>query len=113
MFRKPEREPVRVKREEWKEPSGRNVVQVELRLDTQEAAQGVSTLIEQAKDFKKMENPDKVAAHATWCGGYIAALVVTELITEEQANQIQELIDRGAHAQLNRLGCKFGERKRG
>jgi len=110
----PKQEPPKVKREEWDTPSGMHAVSIELSVNSPEAAAAVSVLIKTAEELRGKKNVDDIAGHVSWCGGYIAALVTTKSITPEQADTLQELVEKIAASTVHGMGyvLKMGKRGR-
>ena len=106
-----EKKPARtVERKDSAEPDGRHKIELQLSFDTEEAQQAVLQYVAEINNLHEVESLEDLADITTWLAGYLAALLMAEVVDMEQAEQLKNLLNIASQQQARRLNARYGKR---
>lgn len=97
----------KVERKDSVEPDGRHKVELSLALETEAAQHAVIIFIREIDELHNIDNAAVLLHKVNWLEGYIAAMYATEAIDEEQAKQLDDILNLAAQQQARLLGIDW------
>lgn len=72
---------------------GTKNIEFRFRFKNEQALIAVAAIMEDIKNLNSLKDVEVIDKHVNWLGGYISALYITDMVDEEQKEQLLKMIE--------------------
>lgn len=72
---------------------GTKCIEFRFRFKNEQALTAVAVIMEDIKNLNSLKDVEVIDKHVNWLGGYISALYITDMVDEEQKEQLLKMME--------------------
>lgn len=72
---------------------GTKSIEFRFRFKNEQALMAVAVIMEDIKNLNSLKDVEVINEHINWLGGYISALYITDMVDEEQKEQLLKMME--------------------